>query len=256
MALSWQNLGRKFVTAARSVTAGTGLTGGGTLDDDRTLSVSYGTTAGTAAQGNDSRLSDARTPTSHAASHASGGGDAVTPAAIGAATSGHTHALPAHATTHASGGSDPVTPAAIGAASSGHAHQMHSARRHRISSAVSIGAAAIVPITFTATTFTYGTFVTTQTSTLTATVSGLYLVSAGAVISGTGTLFRDVIVYRNGAILQEVGASTPLLRGLFSFQQAFTAGDTVSLSVYSDGAATCLCVGTGDTGLSLTYLGS
>ena len=60
---------------SRTITAGTGLTGGGTLAADRTLAVSYGTTAGTAAQGNDSRLSDARTPTAHAASHAIGGAD-------------------------------------------------------------------------------------------------------------------------------------------------------------------------------------
>ena len=50
---------------SRTITAGTGLTGGGSLDADRTLAVSYGTTAGTAAQGNDARLSDARTPTAH-----------------------------------------------------------------------------------------------------------------------------------------------------------------------------------------------
>ena len=61
--------------AARTVTAGTGLTGGGDLTANRTLAVSYGTTAGTAAQGNDTRLSDARTPTSHAATHAAGGAD-------------------------------------------------------------------------------------------------------------------------------------------------------------------------------------
>lgn len=42
-----------------SIIAGTGLTGGGTLAADRTLSVSYGTTAGTAAQGNDSRITGA-----------------------------------------------------------------------------------------------------------------------------------------------------------------------------------------------------
>ncbi len=42
-----------------SVIAGTGLTGG-TITTSGTLSVSYGTTAGTACQGNDSRLSNAR----------------------------------------------------------------------------------------------------------------------------------------------------------------------------------------------------
>lgn len=59
----------------RSISAGTGLTGGGDLSADRTLAVTYGTTAGTAAQGNDSRLSDARTPTAHKTSHQSGGSD-------------------------------------------------------------------------------------------------------------------------------------------------------------------------------------
>ena len=51
------------VATSRQVLAGTGLTGGGDLTADRTLAVSYGTAAGTAAQGNDSRLSDTRTPT-------------------------------------------------------------------------------------------------------------------------------------------------------------------------------------------------
>ena len=41
-------------------TAGTGL-----LDSNGTLSVKYGTTSGTACQGNDNRLSNARTPTAH-----------------------------------------------------------------------------------------------------------------------------------------------------------------------------------------------
>lgn len=48
---------------ATTVSAGTGLTGGGDLSASRTLAVAYGTAAGTAAQGNDSRLSDTRTPT-------------------------------------------------------------------------------------------------------------------------------------------------------------------------------------------------
>lgn len=56
--------------AARTITAGTGLTGGGDLSQDRTLEVVYGSTAGTSCQGNDPRLSDARTPTPH--THAAG----------------------------------------------------------------------------------------------------------------------------------------------------------------------------------------
>ena len=69
------------VASTRIVSAGTGLSGGGDLSANRTLSVTYGTTANTAAQGNDSRLSDARTPTSHAASHASTGSDSLSLAA-------------------------------------------------------------------------------------------------------------------------------------------------------------------------------
>lgn len=50
------------VPTSRSVLAGTGLSGGGALSADVTLAVSFGSTAGTAAQGNDSRLSDSRAP--------------------------------------------------------------------------------------------------------------------------------------------------------------------------------------------------
>ena len=45
-----------YVPKTRRVIAGDGLTGGGALDADRTLTVSYGTAAGTAAQGNDTRI--------------------------------------------------------------------------------------------------------------------------------------------------------------------------------------------------------
>lgn len=48
-----------------ALTAGTGLSSGGTFDGStaRTFAVSYGTTSGTACQGDDSRLSDARQAT-------------------------------------------------------------------------------------------------------------------------------------------------------------------------------------------------
>lgn len=48
-----------------TITAGTGLTGGGTLAANRTLAADFGTGAGKVCEGNDSRLSDARTPTAH-----------------------------------------------------------------------------------------------------------------------------------------------------------------------------------------------
>lgn len=51
---------------ATSITAGTGLSGGGTLAADRTLAVTYGTSSSSACVGNDSRLSDSRAPTGSA----------------------------------------------------------------------------------------------------------------------------------------------------------------------------------------------
>jgi hypothetical protein len=44
---------------SRQVAAGAGLTGGGDLTADRSLAVAYGTTSGTAAQGNDTRITGA-----------------------------------------------------------------------------------------------------------------------------------------------------------------------------------------------------
>lgn len=103
--------------AARALTttqmiAGSGLTGGGTLAANRTFAVSFGSTAGLVCEGNDARLSDARTPTSHAASHASAGSDPITIAqsqvtGLTAAIAGKADLL--HAAQHAFGGSDPVT---------------------------------------------------------------------------------------------------------------------------------------------------
>ena len=47
------------VPNTRTVSASTGLTGGGALSSNISLAVSYGTTAGTSAQGNDSRITGA-----------------------------------------------------------------------------------------------------------------------------------------------------------------------------------------------------
>jgi len=44
------------VATTRTITAGTGLTGGGDLSANRSFAVSYGTAAGTAVQGNDTRV--------------------------------------------------------------------------------------------------------------------------------------------------------------------------------------------------------
>lgn len=49
------------VQPGRQIIAGTGLSGGGTLAADRTLTVAYGSAAGTSAQGNDSRFTIPRT---------------------------------------------------------------------------------------------------------------------------------------------------------------------------------------------------
>lgn len=53
------------VPTATSSVFGVVKTSTGITNSSGTISVAYGTTAGTACQGNDSRLSDARTPTSH-----------------------------------------------------------------------------------------------------------------------------------------------------------------------------------------------
>jgi len=63
-------VGRNVVKAADAAAARTVIGAG-------TSSLVIGTTAGTAAEGNDSRLSNARTPTAHAASHADGGTDEI-----------------------------------------------------------------------------------------------------------------------------------------------------------------------------------
>ncbi len=75
-------------------------------------------------------------PAAHKASHASGGGDALTPDDIGAANSSHTHnksqitdfpssmTPTVHAESHKTGGTDALSPATIGAAEVGHTHTL------------------------------------------------------------------------------------------------------------------------------------
>ena len=61
-----------------SVAAGTGLIASPSpIVSSGTLSVSFGTTSSSVCVGNDTRLSDARTPTAHAATHEAGGTDAI-----------------------------------------------------------------------------------------------------------------------------------------------------------------------------------
>lgn len=57
------------------------------------------------------------TPAAHAAAHAAGGSDVITPQSIGAMA--QSAAPNAHAASHASGGSDAITPQSIGAAAPG-----------------------------------------------------------------------------------------------------------------------------------------
>jgi hypothetical protein len=115
------------VPTTRLVSAGTGLTGGGDLSADRTLAVAYGTAAGTAAQGNDSRITGAvqgaRALT--AGTGLTGGGDLTADRSFAVAygTSGTTACVgndarlsdsrtpSAHATSHRAGGSDVLVPA-------------------------------------------------------------------------------------------------------------------------------------------------
>lgn len=70
-------LDARYALASRTITAGSGLTGGGDLSANRTLAVNIGTTAGTVAAGNDPRFA-AQVPTSRqviAGTGLTGGGD-------------------------------------------------------------------------------------------------------------------------------------------------------------------------------------
>jgi hypothetical protein len=76
------DLGAKEATANKGAASGYASLDGTTKVPIAQLPT--GTTGSAVAIGNDARLSDARTPTAHASTHASAGSDPVTPAAIGA----------------------------------------------------------------------------------------------------------------------------------------------------------------------------
>jgi hypothetical protein len=152
--------GTDTVDGATTVAAGAALDVA--IDGGTKVYTRSGSGAGGGFSGSYTDLTNVPTefnPSAHAATHASGGTDPVTPAAIGAAPTVHQHdyttgitgkpssftpsahktthatggtdalaasdiaaAATTHATQHASGGSDPVTPAAIGAAPTVHQH--------------------------------------------------------------------------------------------------------------------------------------
>lgn len=138
--LSLGTLDTRHALATRQVIAGTGLTGGGDLTADRTLTVAYGTSGTTAAAGNDSRITGAEQVANKAAASGYASLDAGTKipiAQIPTGSSSTTVAIgndsrlsdartpTAHAASHSSGGSDDISgayePLSHKAAASGYA---------------------------------------------------------------------------------------------------------------------------------------
>ncbi|MBI1353512.1 MAG: hypothetical protein GC160_04140 [Acidobacteria bacterium] len=111
--LFWAAVGAGAGTSAYEVVQNSGITltqrnvlnfGSGLQSFDEpgstrtTVQPIFGTTAGTVTQGNDSRLSNARTPLAHKTTHQIGGSDPITPALIGALQRNNDFMLGANAT--------------------------------------------------------------------------------------------------------------------------------------------------------------
>lgn len=75
------------------IIAGIGLTGGGDLNANRTLSVDFGSSGTTVCVGNDPRLSNTRTPSAHAGSHGPAGTDQIYSIALTSGTIANSPAI-------------------------------------------------------------------------------------------------------------------------------------------------------------------
>jgi len=117
---------------ATALANGINRPGAGLAISSGEVTPDFGTNANEVCEGNDSRLTDARTPTAHETTHQTGGSDALTPAGIGAATA-------ADLTTHEGDTSNPhsVTAAQVGAATSAAltAHEADVANPHAVTAA-------------------------------------------------------------------------------------------------------------------------